>query len=150
MKRPAPSISDVEVDKDNVPRWPTGPSVPYRPSWPAGSESDEDNVPQKPTGLPWIAGSSIPARSDDGDVPPGSTSIAGSKVDEGNVPRWPTGPPVTDWPTGPVVSETDGGQCPPPANRANRYSRGQHPGEVGWRQRPSRFHQYLRHEGRRG
>ena len=63
-------------------------------------------------GLTGIAGSSIPARSDDGDVPPGSNSIAGSKVDEGNVPRWPTGPPVTDWPPGPVGSETDGGHVP--------------------------------------
>ena len=106
------SVSDMEVDGDNVPRWPTGPSVPYGPSWPAGSESDEDNVPQKPTGLPGIAGGSIPARSDDGNVPPGSTSIAGSKVDEGNVPRWPTRPPVTDWPTGPAGSETDGGNVP--------------------------------------
>ena len=58
---------------------------------PTGIQSE---VPQKPTGLTGIAGSSIPVRSDDGDVPPGSNSIAGPKVGEGNVPGWPTGPPV--------------------------------------------------------
>ena len=53
-----------------------------------------------------------PMRSDDGNVPPRSTSIADAKVDGDNVLGWPTGPPVTDGPSGPAESEPDGGNVP--------------------------------------
>ena len=80
-------------------------------------------------------------RPDDGNVPPGSTSIAKSEADGDNVPIWPTGPPVTYRPSGPAGSESDRDSIPPAlrsiiqedsqAHRANRYSREQPAGETG-------------------
>ena len=62
-----------------------------------------------PTGRTCIAGSSIPARSDDGNIPQGPPVSPTRRSTGDNVPSWPTGPPVTD---GPAGSESDGGNVP--------------------------------------
>ena len=93
------SITNSEADGNNVPIGPTGPPATYGPS--GSAESDGDSVPHRsigptvPTenGIPaGIAGSSIPARSDDGNVQPGSHRTPETLLAWDNVPSRLTGP----------------------------------------------------------